>query len=86
MIPSENTQRDREMILSPYQWPLFYLPLKRNVKGGFPEIAILRTATGNPDHEFHVHVNMSVYGPLGEVEEKVYKGVDALLEDGWHVD
>lgn len=83
------TTLDREMILSPYKWPLLYLPLKRPSKtgSGFPEIGLLRTVCSKPEVDFIVDENMSIYGtPLGEVIRHTYKGVDALLADGWVVD
>ena len=87
MTHSHNTQMDREMILSPYKWPLFYLPLKRNVEGsGWPEIALLTSESKRPDVERIVKVNLSIYGPIGEVNEIHYPDVDALLADGWRVD
>ena len=77
----------REMMLSPYKWPLFYLPLKRrNPEGGFPQLAILRTATNKADENFNVDVNLTLFGPVGEVEHLTYSGVDAILDDGWEVD
>lgn len=82
-------QRNREMILSPYKWPLFYLPLKRKRKGddGFPEIALLRSAVSKDTYPLHVDINRTIYGPIsGEVKEVVYENVDALLDDGWEVD
>lgn len=82
-----DTAQDREMMLSPYKWPLFYLPLKRRkASGGFPDVALLRSATDNPDADFTVEINMTVYGPIGEVERKVYSGVDEIIADGWVVD
>lgn len=83
---ASETNRDREMILNPYEWPLFYLPLKRHVPGSRPDVAILRSATRNPDGIFKVDKNMTVYGAVGEVETLTYKGVDAILADGWVVD
>lgn len=82
----QNT-RDREMILDPYKWPLFYLPLKRKSEGGgWPEIALLRLASTDPNVERTVEVNMSCYGPIGEITTLTYENVDALLADGWIVD
>jgi hypothetical protein len=82
-----DTSRDRAMILDPYKWPLFYLPLKRSVQGGgMPEIALLRSASTEPDVERTVEINMSVYGPLGDVTTVKYSTVDELLADGWVVD
>jgi hypothetical protein len=84
----QDTTRDRKMILSPDKWPMFYLPLKRRKKdGGFPEIALLRSASTRPDVERIVQVNMTLFGmAIGEVTEIRYPTVDDLLADGWVVD
>ena len=81
------THNDRDMILTPTEWPMFYLPLKRRMpEGGFPEIALLRSASTDPEAIRIVEKNMSLYGPLGTVETLTYPTVDALLADGWVVD
>lgn len=78
-------ERHRRMILSPYDWPHAYLPLKR-YRDGEMEVAILRTAFSKPDVEFHIDLNLTIFGPVGESERVVYPNVDALLDDGWIVD
>jgi hypothetical protein len=87
-VATEIENKDREMILSPDRWPLFYLPLKRkNPKGGFPAVALLRSASTDPEAIRIVEENMSLYGPLpGEITTHTYPDVDALLADGWMVD
>ena len=78
---------DREMILSPYKWPHFYLPLKRRRKGWLPEVAILRTATNDPTAVFIVDEGMTIFGPLDcPIIRHEYQGVDAVLADDWLVD
>lgn len=76
------------MILNPSRWPMFYLPLKRRKEGGgFPEIALLRSASTRPDVDRLVQVNMTIFGsPIGEITEIHYATVDDLLADGWVVD
>jgi len=79
--------KDRDMIIQPGRWPLLYLPLKRRVEGGWPEIATLMTATYDDTAELMIRINWSVMGPVsGDVTEKTFKNVDELLADGWVVD
>jgi hypothetical protein len=80
----------RGMILSPMDWPLFHLPLKRPRKGnamGF-QCAVLLTAIEDENAELVIATNFTVYGlPVdGERKDVKYSNVDALLADGWIVD
>lgn len=78
---------DRQMILTPSEWPMFYLPLKRRKDdGGWPDIALLRSASTDPNVERIVEENRSLYGDLGPITEHKYATVDDLLADGWVVD
>lgn len=78
---------DRQMILTPSEWPMFYLPLKRpKGDGGWPDIALLRSASTDPNAERIVEENRSLYGDIGPITEHKYATVDALLADGWVVD
>jgi hypothetical protein len=77
------------MMLSPLKWPHMWLPLKRKAHRaeGFPQVAVLGTATSDPAQEMEVHINQNIFGdPIGDVEIKKYKNVDAVLDDGWKVD
>lgn len=88
-MTNDERERNRMMILSPMSWPHMWLPLKkRNVSGaGFPPIAVLGTATKNEKQELKIFINQTVFGSaVGDVEEKTYTDVDALLDDGWIVD
>lgn len=84
---------DREGILHPNIWPYRpILPLKRPTKklGTWPELGVLiwDDLHNNPTSESNlsVYVNTSLFDRLTEDKLKVYKGVDALLADGWIVD
>jgi hypothetical protein len=64
-----------------------WLPLKRKRKGGgFPETAILGTATSDDSQEMEVHVGANVFHAVEGGEVKKYADVDAVLDDGWIVD
>jgi len=83
---TEVSSRDREMILTPNEWPMIYLPLKRKTDGGWSDVALLRSASTDPEAIRIVEENMTLHGPLGEITTHTYQNVDALLADGWVVD
>ena len=75
------------MMLSPFEWPREWLPLKRKGPDGFQQIALLGTATELPDEPMQVRINQNIFGSTtGDVEVKHYRNVDAVLDDGWMVD
>lgn len=79
--------RHRAMILSPLMWPHVNLPLKRPHGGpDSPDVATLLTATTDPNAEFQIDLNRSIFGPIGEIERITFSNVDALLDAGWEVD
>jgi hypothetical protein len=79
------SNRDRNFILNPNEWPMLILPLKRSgfecavfappiSKGSIPEDAPLEILIG------------TMFDKLSELPRKKYENVDALLADGWRVD
>jgi hypothetical protein len=83
------SDRDRNFILNPNDWPHLILPLKRKnpfqdgnmavfappiSKGSIPEDAPIEILIG------------TMFDKLSELPRKQYENVDALLADGWKVD
>jgi hypothetical protein len=87
-LTNEEREKHRKMILDPYAWPVMWLPLKRYVEGNSGiDVAVLGTATKDEKQELKIFINLTIFGSeVGEVEEKTYTDVDALLDDGWIVD
>ena len=84
-----SSERDRHMILSPLEWPLLVLPLKRHSKGGLPDAAVfcppLNRQGISPDDPITIRLcNMFMLN--ANAPEQTYENVDALLADGWRVD
>jgi hypothetical protein len=86
----------RQMILSPYKWPAYYLPLKRPGKDGGYDVATLRSAISEKTYnrmieqgrkpEFWVDENLTLFGPVGEVRRVIFSSPDEILDAGWIVD
>ena len=86
-LTNEEHERHRKMILDPMKWPVMWLPLKRHREGGGYDVAVLGTATKDEKQELNIFINLTIFGSeVGDVEEKTYTDVDALLDDGWIVD
>ena len=82
---SESSDRDRNFILTPREWPNIVLPLVR--KGGecavfAPSLAITHI---KPDAPIEILIG-NMFDKLSELPTKRYENVDALLADGWKVD
>jgi len=98
-LTTEERKRHRKMMLSPYQWPNVYLPLKRRPESGIGwQVALLRSAISEKNYDravaegkplnFVVDVNMSMFGIAfdGEVERVTFATPDEILDAGWIVD
>ncbi len=61
------------------RWP--YLPIKRSVSSGWPELAFLYA-----DNNTLVQRANNPFWPGSEGESTTYESVEALVADGWKVD
>lgn len=78
-------EEERDMMLSPLRWPLWpWLPIKQEPKsrGMLPKIARIYADDTNEGKPITVRFDPK----LNPEENKIYRDVDALLDDGWVVD
>lgn len=79
----ERRAQDREMILTPDNWPIWpNLPLKR--VGKWEHGFLKNTSLSDDTVEMRVYLGTVFGGPGGSFVD--YEDVDALLDDKWTVD
>lgn len=92
IFESERRKTDLAMIIRPVSWPRWpVLPIKRSVKGGFPQTATL-FANGKPIvylvgmYEMEATTENTWDATLAQYDKKEYPDFEAILADGWRVD
>ncbi len=87
-------KQDLDMISNPNKWPdNFIMPLKRQLKEGFPELGFL---LNHPDCPLERVFMDSIFSlkdcydrgesPMISIKHKTYPDLQTMLEDGWEVD